>query len=182
MDAGNGGTRGWCTGSPGQVDAGYACHVTSFAILRTKTHRTMKVPPHATAHIFVSSGANETEHILVRDGHVLHILVPKWIVFDRSKSENEVEDNRVNYVIEPIETLINTIDFSQTLTAFLVRRRNGDTLVPTPLPSALLARLGSASSMRAKSKLLTGYMCSIGKGDGMTWTLNSGLVTKIEDE
>ncbi|KAK0237158.1 hypothetical protein EDD85DRAFT_937444 [Armillaria nabsnona] len=95
----------------------------------------MKVPPHATAHIFVSSGANETEHILVRDGHVLHVLVPKWIVFDQSKSENEVEDDRVNYVIELIETLINTIDFTQTLTAFLVRRRNGDTLVSKPLRS-----------------------------------------------
>ncbi|KAK0440162.1 hypothetical protein EV421DRAFT_812527 [Armillaria borealis] len=95
----------------------------------------MKVPPHATAHIFDTSGPSETEHILVRDGHVLHVLVPKWLVCDQKKSKNEVEDDRVNFVIELIETLINTIDFTQTLTAFLVRRRNGNTLVPKPLRS-----------------------------------------------
>ncbi|KAK0237174.1 hypothetical protein EDD85DRAFT_600574 [Armillaria nabsnona] len=138
----------------------------------------MKVPPHATAHVFATSGPSETEHTtLVRDGHVLHVLVPKSLVFDQNKSENEVEADRVNYVIELIETLINTIDFTQTLTAFFVRRRNGDTLVPSrhgPQPSELLARSGSASSMSGKLKLLTGYMSSIEKGDGITWTSDIG--------
>ncbi|KAK0493681.1 hypothetical protein EDD18DRAFT_1177976 [Armillaria luteobubalina] len=82
----------------------------------------MKVPPLAMAHLIVSAWPNEYEHTLVRDGHVL-----------QRKSENEVEDDKVNNIIELIETLINTIDFTQTSTAFLVRRKNGDTLVPKPL-------------------------------------------------
>ncbi|KAK0493713.1 hypothetical protein EDD18DRAFT_1178009 [Armillaria luteobubalina] len=93
----------------------------------------MKVPPLATAHLIVSAWPNEYEHTLVRDGHVLQVFFPKWLTFDQSKSENEVEDDKVNNIIELIETLINTIDFTQTSTAFLVRRKNGDTLVPKPL-------------------------------------------------
>ncbi|KAK0494211.1 hypothetical protein EDD18DRAFT_1175983 [Armillaria luteobubalina] len=93
----------------------------------------MKVPPLATAHLFVSAWPNEYEHTLVRDGHILQVFAPKWLTFDQSKSENEVEDDKVNNIIELIETLINTIDFTQTSTAFLVRRKNGDTLVPKPL-------------------------------------------------
>ncbi|KAK0237344.1 hypothetical protein EDD85DRAFT_1008515 [Armillaria nabsnona] len=134
--------------------------------------------------LVVSSGANETEHILVRDGHVLHILVPKWTVFDRSKSENEVEDNRVNYVIELIETLINTIDFSQTLRAFLVRRRNGDTLVPKPLRSTTFRvtcptweRLIDESEIET-----TDWIYELNRKGRWNNMDNSGLVTKIEDE
>ncbi len=58
----------------------------------------------------------------------------------------------------------------------VIHRRNGKNANhkdPHPQHSELLARLGSASSMRAQSKLLTGYTSSIGKGDGITWTLVS---------
>ncbi|KAK0189488.1 hypothetical protein F5146DRAFT_1051233 [Armillaria mellea] len=93
----------------------------------------MKVPPHATAHIYDSSGPSQTQHYLVRDGRILHILVPKWPIFDQNKSETEIENERAKYSIDLIETLINTIDFTQTSKAFLVRRRNGDVLVPKSL-------------------------------------------------
>ncbi|KAK0189480.1 hypothetical protein F5146DRAFT_1199558 [Armillaria mellea] len=79
----------------------------------------MKVPPHATAHIYDSSGPSQTQHYLVRDGRILHILVPKWPIFDQNKSETEIENERAEYSIDLIETLINSIDFGGSSTAFL---------------------------------------------------------------
>ncbi|KAK0476211.1 hypothetical protein IW261DRAFT_1488967 [Armillaria novae-zelandiae] len=92
----------------------------------------MKVPPLATAHLTFSSGPNEYEHILVRDGHVLQVLIPKWLIFGQNETSPEIEitDSKINDIIGLIETVVNTTDFTKTLTAFLVRRKNGDTLVP----------------------------------------------------
>ncbi|KAK0457115.1 uncharacterized protein EV420DRAFT_1335821, partial [Desarmillaria tabescens] len=93
----------------------------------------MKVPLHATAHISLLAGDGDTdnEHVLVRDGHVLRVFTPKWhIRVGQHESEHELE---VDHFVGLIETLIGTIDFEQSSTAFLVRQRNGHCLVPTPL-------------------------------------------------
>ncbi|KAK0216244.1 hypothetical protein IW262DRAFT_1464773 [Armillaria fumosa] len=89
----------------------------------------MKVPPHTTAHLIVGAWPSEYEHTLVRDGHILNVLVPKGLAFGQNNLEIEVEDDRVNYFIELIETLIDSIDFAGSSTAFLVRRKNGLCLV-----------------------------------------------------
>ncbi|KAK0457133.1 uncharacterized protein EV420DRAFT_1691455 [Desarmillaria tabescens] len=99
----------------------------------------MKVPPHATAHIW--SVDIDSEHVLVRDGHVLRVFTPKWrLIEQNNKSEHELE---VDHFVSLIETLISTIDFEQSSTAFL--------------PIKLLIRPGSALSMSAKLKLPSGY-------------------------
>ncbi|KAK0437102.1 uncharacterized protein EV420DRAFT_1652225 [Desarmillaria tabescens] len=92
----------------------------------------MKVPPHAIAHVSLLTGDGDTdsEHVLVRDGHVLRVFAPKWHIVGQHKSEHELE---VDHFVGLIEILISIIDFERSSTAFSVRRRNGHCLVPTPL-------------------------------------------------
>ncbi|KAK0445686.1 uncharacterized protein EV420DRAFT_1717448 [Desarmillaria tabescens] len=89
-------------------------------------------PPHAIAHVsfLAGDGDNDSEHVIVRDGHVLRVFAPKRHIVGQHKSEHELE---VHHFVGLIETLISTIDFEQSSTVFLVLRRNGHCLVPTLL-------------------------------------------------
>ncbi|KAG7443288.1 uncharacterized protein BT62DRAFT_922067 [Guyanagaster necrorhizus] len=89
----------------------------------------MRVPPHATAHLLLLGGLGNTEHTLVRDGHVLHVYAPNGPGVEQDRSTIEI----LTYVIGLLETLLHTIDFTQTATAFLVRRKDGHILIPKKL-------------------------------------------------